>query len=174
MGNKGWAYQDVLQYFKKLETMDIPEMKSDNDYHGTNGPVHITSPSFHTPLAEAFLEAGKELGYSLVDYNEKNKIGFSYQQTTIMNGTRMSIAIERTCIPCTVVYLTSAIRSPQLLMVSGIGPAIHLTDLGINVIQDAPVGENLMDRYKCKRNAESQKRINYIKVKSETLMRVLE
>ncbi|XP_024888215.1 glucose dehydrogenase [FAD, quinone]-like, partial [Temnothorax curvispinosus] len=44
MGNKGWAYQDVLKYFKKLETMEIPELKSDNDYHGTNGPVHIAYP----------------------------------------------------------------------------------------------------------------------------------
>ncbi|XP_011705649.1 PREDICTED: glucose dehydrogenase [FAD, quinone]-like, partial [Wasmannia auropunctata] len=90
MGNDGWAYKDVLRYFKKLETMNIPELKSDTIYHGTDGPVHITYPRFHTPLAEAFLEASEELGYPHVDYNGKNMIGFSYVQTTIMNGTRMS------------------------------------------------------------------------------------
>ncbi|XP_024888207.1 glucose dehydrogenase [FAD, quinone]-like, partial [Temnothorax curvispinosus] len=44
-----------------------------------------------------------------------------------------------------VILCAGAIRSPQLLMLSGIGPAKHLTDLGINVIRDAPVGENLID-----------------------------
>ncbi|XP_011706709.1 PREDICTED: glucose dehydrogenase [FAD, quinone]-like, partial [Wasmannia auropunctata] len=56
MGNDGWAYKDILKYFKKLETMNIPELKSDTIYHGTDGPVHITSPSYQTPLAEAFLK----------------------------------------------------------------------------------------------------------------------
>ncbi|XP_011705648.1 PREDICTED: glucose dehydrogenase [FAD, quinone]-like, partial [Wasmannia auropunctata] len=90
MGNKGWAYKDVLKYFKKLETIDIPELKSDIDHHGTDGPVHITYPPFRTPLAIAYLEAGRELRYPVVDYNGKNIIGFSHVQATIMNGTRMS------------------------------------------------------------------------------------
>ncbi|XP_071561894.1 glucose dehydrogenase [FAD, quinone]-like [Temnothorax nylanderi] len=188
MGNEGWAYNDVLKYFKKLETIDIPELKSDILYHGTDGPVHITHPSFHTPLAEAFLEAGKELGYPLVDYNGKNEIGFSYLQTTIMNGTRMSsnraylkpsrdrnnlhVTLKSTVTKVLIDRITNravgvefikngrnisvfaskevilcagAIKSPQLLMLSGIGPAKRLTELGINVIRDAPVGENLMD-----------------------------
>lgn len=39
-----------------------------------------------------------------------------------------------------------AIQSPQLLMLSGVGPAAHLNDLGINVLQDSPgVGDNLQD-----------------------------
>ncbi|EGI63397.1 PREDICTED: glucose dehydrogenase [FAD, quinone]-like [Acromyrmex echinatior] len=189
MGNEGWAYKDVLKYFKKLETMDIPELKSDIKYHGTNGPVHINHLPSYTPLAEAFLEAGKELGYSeLVDYNGKNQIGFSYLQFTIMNGTRMSsnraylhpihnrknlhvtlqsivtkvlidsstnrsVGVEFTKKDRTirvfaskeVILCAGAIKSPQLLMLSGIGPAKHLTELGIDVIRDASVGKNLMD-----------------------------
>ncbi|XP_011705853.1 PREDICTED: glucose dehydrogenase [FAD, quinone]-like, partial [Wasmannia auropunctata] len=83
MGNEGWAYKDILKYFKKLETMNIPKLKSDNTYHGTDGPVHITSPLYQTPLAEIFLKAGKELRYPIVaDHNGKNMIGFSYPQTT--------------------------------------------------------------------------------------------
>ncbi len=38
-----------------------------------------------------------------------------------------------------------AINSPQLLMLSGIGPAAHLRELGIGVVADLPVGENLQD-----------------------------
>ena len=38
-----------------------------------------------------------------------------------------------------------AVGSPQLLMVSGIGPKDHLSDLGIDVVADLPVGGNLMD-----------------------------
>ncbi|RZC41635.1 glucose dehydrogenase [FAD, quinone] [Asbolus verrucosus] len=38
-----------------------------------------------------------------------------------------------------------AIGSPQILMLSGIGPKQHLQSLGIDVIQDLKVGENLQD-----------------------------
>jgi choline dehydrogenase len=41
-----------------------------------------------------------------------------------------------------------AINSPQLLMLSGIGPATHLAEHGIAVAQDLPgVGQNLQDHY---------------------------
>lgn len=188
MGNEGWAYKNILKYFKKLETIDIPELKSDIAYHGTDGPVHITQPVFHTRMAEAFMEAGKEMGYPLIDYNGKNEIGFSYLQATIANGTRMSsnraylnpvrdrknlrVTLEsrvtkmlidsstkrtigaefvkydqtiRVFANKEVILCAGAIGSPQLLMLSGIGPVKHLTKLGIDVVQDAPVGENLMD-----------------------------
>lgn len=188
MGNEGWAYKDVLKYFKKLETFDIQELEANNTYHGTEGPVHITSPRFRTPLAEAFLKASTEMGYPLTDYNGKNETSFSYLQTTIMNGIRMSsntayshpvhdrnnlymtlqstvtkILIDRITNRAKgaqfikhgktisvfakkeVILCAGAIGSPQLLMLSGIGPAKHLTKLGIDVVKDAPVGENLMD-----------------------------
>jgi choline oxidase len=45
-----------------------------------------------------------------------------------------------------VVLSAGAIDSPKLLMLSGIGPAGHLTDHGIEVLVDSPgVGENLQD-----------------------------
>ncbi|XP_025994629.2 glucose dehydrogenase [FAD, quinone] [Solenopsis invicta] len=188
MGNDGWAYKNILKYFKKLETIHVPELESDTVYHGTDGPVHISYPEFRTPLAKTFLEAGKELGYPIVDYNGKNEIGFSYLQTTTFKGTRMSsnraylqpirdrsnlhLTVESTVTKVLidratnraigvkfvkndkiirvfaskeVILCAGAIGSSQLLMLSGIGPAKHLTKLGIDVVQDAPVGENLMD-----------------------------
>lgn len=190
MGNEGWAYKDVLRYFKKLETIDIPELRSDITYHGTEGPVHISYPSFHTPLAEAFLKAAQKRSYPIIDYNAgEDMIGFSYVQGTLINGTRMSsnraylhpirnrknlhvtresmvrkLLIDRRTNRAIgvefikfgrlisvfarkeVILCAGAIGSPQLLMLSGIGPAKHLTELGIDVVRNVPgVGENLMD-----------------------------
>lgn len=45
-----------------------------------------------------------------------------------------------------VLLCAGAIASPQLLMVSGVGPADHLSDMGIPVVLDAPrVGAGLQD-----------------------------
>ncbi|KAJ6632114.1 GMC oxidoreductase [Mycena sp. CBHHK59/15] len=47
-----------------------------------------------------------------------------------------------------VVVCCGAIGSPQLLMLSGIGPASHLKSLGIEVVKDLPgVGSNLQDHF---------------------------
>jgi len=44
-----------------------------------------------------------------------------------------------------VILCAGAIGSSQLLILSGIEPVNHLTKLNIDVIKDAPIGENLMD-----------------------------
>ena len=45
-----------------------------------------------------------------------------------------------------VVLSAGAVQSPQLLQLSGIGPADHLKGLGIDIVHDSPeVGENLQD-----------------------------
>ncbi|TDD36858.1 choline dehydrogenase [Actinomadura sp. KC06] len=44
-----------------------------------------------------------------------------------------------------VILSGGAVNSPQLLMLSGIGPADHLRSLGIDVLADSPVGQRLQD-----------------------------
>ncbi|QJF53107.1 choline dehydrogenase [Roseobacter ponti] len=56
-------------------------------------------------------------------------------------GRRQTIRATRE-----VVIAASAINSPKLLMLSGIGPAKHLAEHGIDVLADRPgVGQNLQD-----------------------------
>jgi choline dehydrogenase len=56
------------------------------------------------------------------------------------DNSKMTIRAGREVIVC-----AGAFGSPQLLMLSGIGPAAHLRDHGIDVVADLPVGENLHD-----------------------------
>ncbi|XP_026679917.1 glucose dehydrogenase [FAD, quinone]-like [Diaphorina citri] len=53
---------------------------------------------------------------------------------------------EVTDVPSLAVILSAGtIGSPQILMISGIGPKDHLQDMGIPVIHDLRVGDNLQD-----------------------------
>jgi choline dehydrogenase len=50
-----------------------------------------------------------------------------------------------------VILCGGAINSPQLLLLSGIGPAQHLTDIGITVAHDLPgVGQSMQDHYQAR------------------------
>jgi choline dehydrogenase len=50
-----------------------------------------------------------------------------------------------------IVLSAGALQSPQLLQLSGIGPADLLRSHGIDVVHDAPgVGQNLQDHYQCR------------------------
>lgn len=46
MGNEGWSYNEVLKYFKKLETNTAVDYKNyDAELRGSNGPVTISMDS---------------------------------------------------------------------------------------------------------------------------------
>ena len=46
-----------------------------------------------------------------------------------------------------VILAAGAFNSPQLLMLSGVGPAAHLREMGISPLVDLPVGESLQDHF---------------------------
>ncbi|HTC09851.1 MAG TPA: GMC family oxidoreductase N-terminal domain-containing protein [Acetobacteraceae bacterium] len=65
-------------------------------------------------------------------------IGVEYQTPSGLKTARA----QREIVVCGGVY-----GSPQLLQLSGIGPSEHLHAMGITVLRDLPVGENLHDHF---------------------------
>src|SRR6201999_4353216 len=74
---------------------------------------------------------------SRILFEGKRAIGVEFNQ----DGQTKRYRAERE-----VILSGGAINSPQTLMLSGIGPADHLKETGIDVVQDLPgVGENLQE-----------------------------
>ena len=187
MGADGWAYADVLPYFKRMEHWHDGGHGGDSDWRGTEGPLHVTRGPRANPLFHAFVEAGKQAGYPVTgDYNGQQQEGFGPMEQTVWRGRRWSAAnaylrpalkrencelirafvrkvviedgraigveveragkIEVIRAEAEVIIAASSINSPKLLMLSGIGPASHLAEHGIEVVADRPgVGQNLQD-----------------------------
>ncbi|XP_028139330.1 glucose dehydrogenase [FAD, quinone] [Diabrotica virgifera virgifera] len=72
----------------------------------------------------------------LIDPATKTAYGVQY----VRNGKKRIARATKE-----VISSAGAINSPQLLMLSGIGPKKHLTSVGIKVLKDLKVGYNLMD-----------------------------
>jgi choline dehydrogenase len=90
MGADGWAYADVLPYFKRMEQS---HGGSGPEFRGTDGPLHITRGPRENPLFNAFIEAGRQAGYPVTtDYNGQQQEGFGPMEATIWKGRRWSAA----------------------------------------------------------------------------------
>ncbi|AWL09997.1 Choline dehydrogenase [Aquirufa nivalisilvae] len=88
-GCKGWAYQDLLPYFKKSERNTF----FSNDYHGHDGPITVSNAVHISPFGEAFVEACQEVGIpENRDFNGEKQVGAGYFQFTIQDGVRSSAA----------------------------------------------------------------------------------
>lgn len=59
-------------------------------YHGIGGYQKIKEPIWKTGLANTFLNAGRELGYSVQDINAENQTGFMFPQAFYDKGSRFS------------------------------------------------------------------------------------
>ncbi len=182
-GATGWAYADVLPYFKRMEHSHGGE----DGWRGTSGPLHVRPGSQWNPLFQAFIEAGRQAGFETTDdYNGSKQEGFGRMEQTIHLGRRWSTAnaylrpaLKRKNVSLVnglaqrvvienqravgvelllrnqiqvikarreVIVAASSINSPKILMLSGIGPAGHLRENGIDIAADRPgVGANLQD-----------------------------
>jgi len=106
-GAAGWAYADVLPYFKRMEHSHGGEA----GWRGTDGPLHIQRGSRKNPLFRAFVEAGREAGFEITeDYNGSKQEGFGWMEQTIHNGRRWSAANA---------YLRPALKRPNVSLVKG-------------------------------------------------------
>lgn len=100
--------------------------------------------------------ANTRSNFRLIHDAEVSKVNFEGTVTTgvtyTYNGTPLNnqtdINTTHTISAPEVVIAAGAIKSPQLLMLSGVGPKEHLESLGIEVVLDSPeVGQNLADHY---------------------------
>jgi choline dehydrogenase len=185
MGNEGWAYRDVLPYFRRAENC---EMFGETPLRGAGGPLNVSYPRHQSPVDRMFLDAAAANGVPLTeDYNGQIQAGAFMYQVTQKDGERCSAAkgyltpnLSRANLHVLtravtarvllengratgveyhqdgqsrevrarreVVLAAGAFGSPQLLMVSGIGPAEELRRHGIPVRRELPgVGRNLQD-----------------------------
>jgi choline dehydrogenase len=185
LGNPGWAWEDVLPYFRRSEDNDFGE----GPFHGIGGPLHVSDASADMhPLCREYLAACAEIGMPVCrDLNGECAEGAGLYQITTRGGFRESPATAflhparrrpnlevvtgahvsrirfegrravgvdylragvRHVVTARREVLVSggAVNSPQLLQLSGVGPAALLRGMGIEVVADVPaVGRNLQD-----------------------------
>jgi len=90
LGCTGWSYDEVLPYFKKAENQE----NGSDDFHGTDGPLHVSNMTFSRPICDDFLNAVKESGTPINhDINGASQEGVGYYQLTAKNGRRCSSAV---------------------------------------------------------------------------------
>ena len=88
-GNRGWDFDTVKNYFRKLEDFE----RGDDGIRGEGGPIHISECKDESPLYDAWIAAGAEIGVPYnFDYNGANQEGMCKTQTTIRKGKRASAA----------------------------------------------------------------------------------
>jgi choline dehydrogenase-like flavoprotein len=93
-GCEGWGWDDVLPYFRKAEC----HYNGANEFHGANGPLHVSKQQSPRPMSNAFVEAAKECGYTPTDdFNDGDNEGVGLYEVTQFhdrnrNGERCSAA----------------------------------------------------------------------------------
>ena len=89
LGNRGWAYDDILQYFKKSENRE----NDLSEYRGVGGPLNVADMPGRHVLLDAVIDAAVAAGYKRnPDYNGADQEGFGYYQVTQKRGRRNSAA----------------------------------------------------------------------------------
>ncbi|QFS82394.1 Oxygen-dependent choline dehydrogenase [Roseivivax sp. THAF40] len=120
-----------------------------DDYNGEKqegfGPMEATiHRGVRWSAAHAYLRPAQKLGAELVRGLARRIVMEDGRATGVEvrfpNGTEIVRAGRE------VIVAASSLNSPKLLMQSGIGPAAHLAEHGIDVVADRPgVGQNLQD-----------------------------
>ncbi len=138
LGNVGWAYADVLPYFRRSEH----QARGASEYHGADGPLHISDHHVVHPLSDVFLQAGQEFGLPLnADFNGAEQEGVGWYQATQKDGERHS-AFDA--------FLRPALERPNLT----VRTRAHITRIlfdgrravGVEYVQDNRLQRAFADR----------------------------
>jgi choline dehydrogenase len=108
LGNAGWAWDDVLPYFRRSEGRIGG---GDDALHGRDGPLAVSDIAERHPICEAYIQAAQEIGIPRNDdFNGATQEGVGYYHVTTRNGRRSSAATA---------YLRPAMRRTNLRVVTG-------------------------------------------------------
>jgi choline dehydrogenase-like flavoprotein len=88
-GCEGWAYDDVLPYFRRSEDNE----RGEDPFHGVGGPLAISESRSMHPLIDTMLEAARQVGHEHnPDFNGARQEGVGRFQLTQRDGLRCSTA----------------------------------------------------------------------------------
>ncbi|MFV3075343.1 GMC family oxidoreductase [Niveispirillum fermenti] len=185
MGCPGWGHDDVLPYFRRMES----SWRGAGPYHGGDGPLSVTQVRHPALLTDEILQSATAAGFPISDdLSGEQQEGFALSEVTITRQGRRASAAQAYLRPALkrpnltllsgaqvtrilwegkratgveyrrdgamaqvradrdIILSGGAYNSPHLLMLSGVGPAAHLRDHGVDVRVDAPgVGQNLSE-----------------------------
>ncbi len=86
-GNHGWSFDEVLPYFRRLESTVFGE----DAVRGRDGPIAVSGLRSTHPLARVFHAAMQQQGVpAIADYNGRDNEGIAEPQVTQRNGRRFS------------------------------------------------------------------------------------
>lgn len=88
-GCSGWAFEDVLPYFKRSEGNRCAD--ADPAFHGTDGPLTVERLKDPSPMDAVFVDAAADLQIRPnADFNGASQDGVGVYQVTQADGLRMS------------------------------------------------------------------------------------
>ena len=89
MGNPGWAWDDVLPYFKRSED----QVRGADEFHGAGGEWRVEEMRLSWEILDAFRAAAAEVGIrNCDDFNRGDNEGCGYFQVNQKRGVRWSTA----------------------------------------------------------------------------------
>ena len=93
-GMKEWDYAHCLPYFKRMETLLLPDGRvGADDWRGGDGPLVLERGPAENPLFGAFFQAAQDAGYPLTDdVNGYRQEGFARFDRNLHRGRRLSAA----------------------------------------------------------------------------------
>ncbi|XP_055678428.1 glucose dehydrogenase [FAD, quinone]-like [Lutzomyia longipalpis] len=142
-----WDKLDILRAAKELGYKYIRDINA-NEYIGYNTPQKTIRSGVRESTATAFLRPIRNRSnLHVVKYAHVLGLEFNEEDGSVY-GVRMNLRGKRELRAFAkkeVILSAGVINSPQILMLSGIGPADHLDKMEIPVIQDLKVGKNLQD-----------------------------
>ena len=136
------------QFLAAAEQLQLPRNDDFNGAHQEGvGYYQVTQKNGRRwSSARAYLDAVKDRpNLTVVTGAHAERVRFDRNRAVAIEfrqgRTELSVASSGE-----IILSSGAFQSPQLLQLSGVGPAAHLRDHGIDVIADIPgVGENLQD-----------------------------